>query len=116
MSPVSSSSSLFRQQRPQPSHRLSHSASDISSNVLVFQKNPSWSEGRLGAAVIEPSTGFTRAFSRSLAKFHLGPERRTSQAAPPHPRKRSGPIRPIVQNRERDHWFMVPARLEQTTS
>src|SRR5215472_9474909 len=54
MSPVSSSSSFSRQQRAQPSHRLSHSASDISSKVLVFQKNPSWSEGGFGGAVINP--------------------------------------------------------------
>src|SRR5262249_31304567 len=45
-----------RQQRAQPSHRLSHSASDISSNVLVFQKNPSWPESRLGGAVM--TSGF----------------------------------------------------------
>src|SRR3954453_7005443 len=57
MSPVPSSSSLFRQHRPQPSHRLSHSPSDSSSNVLVFQKNPSWPEGRLGAAVMRLNKG-----------------------------------------------------------
>jgi hypothetical protein len=27
---------------------------DISSNVLVFQKNPSWSETGLGGAVMNP--------------------------------------------------------------
>src|SRR5450432_3274239 len=35
--PVSSSSSLTRQQRPHPSQRLSHSLDDISSSVLVRQ-------------------------------------------------------------------------------
>src|SRR6201993_4926312 len=54
MLPVSLSSSFSRQQRAQPSHRLSHSTSDISSNVLVFQKNPSWSEGGLGRTVMSP--------------------------------------------------------------
>src|SRR4029078_1017744 len=57
MFPVSSSSSFSRQQRAQPSHRLSHSALDISSNVLVFQKNPSWPETGLCGAVTE-SVGF----------------------------------------------------------
>ncbi|OJU83453.1 MAG: hypothetical protein BGO06_04100 [Shinella sp. 65-6] len=41
ISPVSQSSSLLRQQSPQPSHRLSHSASFISASVLVFQNGRS---------------------------------------------------------------------------
>src|SRR5262245_47472474 len=41
MVPSSSSSSLTRQQRPQPSHRLSHSLSVISARVLVFQNGAS---------------------------------------------------------------------------
>src|SRR6201996_1377551 len=65
MSPVSSSSSFSRQQRAQPSHRLSHSALDISSNVLVFQKKPSWLDGFLGAAVIAAQSSGT-AWSWSL--------------------------------------------------
>src|ERR1700684_2483671 len=54
MAPVSSSSNFSRQHRAQPSHRLSHSALDISSNVLVFQKNPSWFEGGGERTVIGP--------------------------------------------------------------
>src|SRR4029078_9391342 len=72
MFPVSSSSSFSRQQRAQPSHRLSHSALDISSNVLVFQKNPSWPESRLGGAVIR----FDIRGSRSAAALLGGPPTR----------------------------------------
>ena len=42
VSPVSQSSSLLRQQSPQPSHRLSHSSRLISSSVLRFQKGASF--------------------------------------------------------------------------
>src|SRR6185369_14954284 len=65
--PVSSSSSFSRQQRAQPSHRLSHSALDISSNVLVFQKNPSWAEVRLGGAVMK-SAGLRVGFGCSPSR------------------------------------------------
>lgn len=40
-SPVSQSSSLFRQQSPQPSHRLSHSVLLICASDFVFQKGAS---------------------------------------------------------------------------
>src|SRR5215470_1518967 len=43
MRPVSSSSSLLRQQRPQPSHRLSHSVGVISARLLRRQKGTSGS-------------------------------------------------------------------------
>src|SRR5262244_3704774 len=77
MSPVSSSSSFSRQQRAQPSHRLSHSTSDISSNVLVFQKNPSWPEFRFGDAVMAlvfrgESRDFSALIGGSMAAAQAG--------------------------------------------
>src|SRR4249920_1739660 len=83
--PVSSSSSFSRQQRAQPSHRLSHSASDISSNILVFQKNPSWPETGLGGAVME-SDGIQRGAADAL----LGGGARTAQAGRPGAAKKPG--------------------------
>src|ERR1700722_812103 len=57
ISPVSSSSSLTRQQRPQPSHRLSHSATLISSSVLTRQNGSvSWSLAVIGSAQAFGST------------------------------------------------------------
>src|SRR6185437_13319927 len=96
MSPVSSSSSFSRQQRAQPSHRLSHSALDISSNVLVFQKNPSWLEGGLDRTVMFPE--FPAVFSASAllgvtAAMVQGPVHG-------HPMAVAG-IGPAVQNRSR---------------
>jgi hypothetical protein len=40
---------------------------DISSNVLVFQKNPSWLEARLGGAVMK-SDGFRVGFGCSPSR------------------------------------------------
>ncbi|HEY3678347.1 MAG TPA: hypothetical protein VGL45_06480 [Bradyrhizobium sp.] len=56
---------------------------DISSNVLVFQKNPSWPEGRFGAAVIgfEGSEKQPRKAAKSIYQAHLGAMAVKGQAA-----------------------------------
>ncbi|GAA3855402.1 hypothetical protein GCM10022626_29070 [[Pseudomonas] carboxydohydrogena] len=62
--PVSSSSSFSRQQRAQPSHRLSHSALESCSKVLVFQKELAWSDGFSGGLVIGSIYGFLNRHAR----------------------------------------------------
>src|SRR3569833_3737092 len=94
MSPVPSSSSLFRQQRPQPSLRLSHSGPDISSNVLVFQKNPSWPEGRLGAAVMR--------LNKSSKELRLVPSRARGLGAASNAR-----VRPVMNRGQLGLLFKI---------
>jgi len=100
---------LFQAARAQPSHKLSHSALDISSNVLVFQKNPSWPETGLGGAVMKSEwfpKGSARGSSRRCGARH-------ASGAAWRPTKAVGGVSPDHQNGEPDHWFMAPARIEQ---
>src|SRR5208337_4866183 len=69
MSPVSSSSSLTRQQRAQPSHRLSHSSRVISSRDFTRQN------GAASASLIVIATG------SSLSRGYWPPDR-GSRAGP----------------------------------
>ena len=69
MSPVSSSSSLTRQQRPQPSQRLSHSARWSCLRACLRQN------GSLAASRLRPSGSAT---SRSLSRLRLARHRRVS--------------------------------------
>src|SRR5215471_21794121 len=63
---VSSSSSLTRQQRPQPSHRLSHSASLISSRLFARQNGTSSTMGHHRLARL------SRSAAASLRPFFPG--------------------------------------------
>src|SRR5437879_5402071 len=64
MRPVSSSSSLFRQQRPQPSHKLSHSAGVISARLLRRQNGASGSGlGREVLSGMGPLTSSSTVFA-----------------------------------------------------
>ncbi|MEZ5815450.1 MAG: hypothetical protein R3D44_00010, partial [Hyphomicrobiaceae bacterium] len=60
---------------------------DISSNVLVFQKNPSWPELRLGGAVMR------------LIFPGITPDIRPSRGLPTGGASGSGRTMPAVQNR-----------------
>src|ERR1019366_420025 len=64
ISPLSSSSSLTRQQRPHPSQRLSHSAVFKASSVFAFQKGA-------GAARLGCSGDFTPRFPGDLSHWSL---------------------------------------------
>src|SRR5438132_1539006 len=70
--PLSSSSSLTRQQRPHPSQRLSHSAGLSSSSVLCFQK---WSAVGANLELAPPASPAilrdTLVFAIALAVLEL---------------------------------------------
>src|ERR1700739_1860514 len=74
ISPLSSSSSLTRQQRAQPSHRLSHSLADISSKVLVRQNGGGASDRSLTANALPgrppPRRSGVAALGAELAPLH----------------------------------------------
>src|SRR5580704_9271578 len=83
MSPLSSSSSLTRQQRPQPSHRLSHSAWVISASRLRCQNGASLSATRIscdgvlrpcgpGCETILPAESCAPAFAAYIAVDRTG--------------------------------------------